>query len=667
MEKMKKKEKVMHRFFVLLLAVMTVSVFGAVPVRAEDNSQQYETEVLAQTNRERISVGLPPLTTFGSIEQSADVRAKEIAEYFSHERPDGTDCFTAIEVLWPNTAGENIARAYPTPLSVVDGWMNSPGHRANILNEEFTHLSVGYYEASSRNWVQMFLGTCKFDAMSLSTNEVTVNQGTSLAAQNITVYMHCAKHGTSTMPLTDEMVIGFNSQVTGSQQVTVRYSDSLTAALTVNVRHEHTWSCAHDGSSHWLVCDCGEVKDTAKHDWSRKDGTCAICGLGCTHGGVKTGTCKTCGAFLGAADISRGALTLSQKSWTYTGKAVRPGVTVKYGSTTLKANTDYTVQYSGNTNPGTARVTVLGKGNYKGTLTANFTISVSVGKVSLGSVRADSSAKVTLSWNAVSGATGYRVFRKTGSSGWKILKTVNAGTKQCADTAVRAGTKYTYTVRAYRTVNGKIYWGDYDRTGLSVTPPMVGTVKLGSIKASSSTKVTLSWNTVSGATGYRIYRRTGSGSWKTLKTVTVKTRQYTDTTAKAGTKYTYTVRAYKRASGKTYWGSYDKKGLTAVTPKAAVKVGTVKLGSIKANSSAKVTLSWNTVSGATGYRIYRKTGNGSWTALRTVNAKIRRFTDTTAKAGTKYTYTVRAYRRVNGRIYWGSYNKKGLTVTTPKK
>ena len=95
-------------------------------------------------------------------------------------------------------------------------------------------------------------------------------------------------------------------------------------------------------------------------------------------------------------------------------------------------------------------------------------------------------------------------------------------------------------------------------------------------------------------------------------------------------------------------------------------VGTVRLRAVDRISSTKVRLTWNKVSQASGYRVYRKTGNSGWKALKNGSAAAWACTDTTVKPGTKYTYTVRAYRRVNGKVIWGGYEKKGLTVTVPK-
>ena len=100
-------------------------------------------------NEERAKEGLSALQTNGAINEAAQVQVKEISTLFDHTRPDGTTCFTALDDagIRYSTAGENIAVGYSTPEQVVNGWMNSEGHRANILNASFTPIGVGYDSA----------------------------------------------------------------------------------------------------------------------------------------------------------------------------------------------------------------------------------------------------------------------------------------------------------------------------------------------------------------------------------------------------------------------------------------------------------------------------------------------------------------------------------------
>lgn len=116
----------------------------------------YCTEVLRLVNEERAKQGLSSLAWSDSLAESATVRAKEIIVKFSHTRPDGTSCFTVN----PKARGENIASGYNSPQAVVTAWMNSPGHRANILNSSYTTLGIGYVKSAeggyTHYWVQLF-------------------------------------------------------------------------------------------------------------------------------------------------------------------------------------------------------------------------------------------------------------------------------------------------------------------------------------------------------------------------------------------------------------------------------------------------------------------------------------------------------------------------------
>lgn len=113
-------------------------------------------EVLRLVNEQRAAKGLSPLTYYHAGQAAGDIRAAEIKTTFSHTRPNGESCFTVLSEagISYRAAGENIAYGYRTAEAVMGGWMNSDGHRANILNESFTHLIVGY---ADNHWVQLFL------------------------------------------------------------------------------------------------------------------------------------------------------------------------------------------------------------------------------------------------------------------------------------------------------------------------------------------------------------------------------------------------------------------------------------------------------------------------------------------------------------------------------
>lgn len=120
----------------------------------------YAEQVVKLVNEERAKHGLSPLTIDKSVESAALVRSKEIEKSFSHTRPNGSSFSSALKEQGVSFmgAGENIAWGQKSPEEVMQGWMNSEGHRANILNAKFTKIGVGYYQNSNGTnyWTQLF-------------------------------------------------------------------------------------------------------------------------------------------------------------------------------------------------------------------------------------------------------------------------------------------------------------------------------------------------------------------------------------------------------------------------------------------------------------------------------------------------------------------------------
>lgn len=123
-------------------------------------SGSYAEQILNLVNAERSKAGLSALTLDASAERAANIRAQEIQQSFSHTRPDGSNFSTALSQAGVSfrTSGENIAYGQNSAEEVMQGWMNSSGHRANILNRNFTSIGIGHVEDARGTdyWTQLF-------------------------------------------------------------------------------------------------------------------------------------------------------------------------------------------------------------------------------------------------------------------------------------------------------------------------------------------------------------------------------------------------------------------------------------------------------------------------------------------------------------------------------
>jgi len=126
----------------------------------DNNMHAFIKEVVDLVNAERAKEGLSPLTLDIKVQAAAQVRATECEQSFSHTRPDGSSFATALKEqnVSYRGAGENIAWGQRSPQAVMNAWMNSAGHRVNIMNPNFTSIGVGYYQnANGTNyWCQLF-------------------------------------------------------------------------------------------------------------------------------------------------------------------------------------------------------------------------------------------------------------------------------------------------------------------------------------------------------------------------------------------------------------------------------------------------------------------------------------------------------------------------------
>lgn len=125
------------------------------------DKEQLINDIFVLINSERLNVNLHALLYNDSLQATADIRAREAAQKFSHTRPDGTECYTVFPEDY-NTAGENLLMSdneIATPKNMVDTWMASQGHKDNILAQRYTDTAIGIYQTETTTFVaQVFIG-----------------------------------------------------------------------------------------------------------------------------------------------------------------------------------------------------------------------------------------------------------------------------------------------------------------------------------------------------------------------------------------------------------------------------------------------------------------------------------------------------------------------------
>ena len=267
----------------------------------------------------------------------------------------------------------------------------------------------------------------------------------------------------------------------------------------------------------------------------------------------------------------------------------------------------------------------------------------------LKSASSSSYNSITVKWNSVSEAQGYRVYRKVSGTSWKRIAEIEGENVSWKDTGLTCGTTYTYTVRAYVKDGESYLLSTYDQSGLSAVPvPSAPELKHTSSETSS---VSLEWGKVSGATAYRIYRKIPGESWNRLDTVKNNITSYTDKTAKKSVKYIYTVKAMHNSVN----GKYNKSGI-----QGAVLLPAATLKSVYISSKGNSKIQWSKQSGAEGYFVYRKEDGKSWSRVGNVSSKTTSFAEKELAADKNYCYTVAGYMNLNGKKVKGNHDKSGL-------
>ena len=254
----------------------------------------------------------------------------------------------------------------------------------------------------------------------------------------------------------------------------------------------------------------------------------------------------------------------------------------------------------------------------------------------------NTSAGVKIDWNLVSNATGYIVYRRQGNGAFqKVAGFTDGTTKSYVDKTAVSGTKYSYAVKA---INGSVQSQYVSKDVVFAKSLVAPQFTL----TSTSTGVKVDWNLVSGATGYIVYRREGNETFKKVAGFTDGvTKSYLDKTAVSGKKYAYAVKAINGNVQSTY----NTKEITYLTTLATPQFTLEQVdGGVK--------ISWNLVDNATGYIVYRRTKNGTFSKLAGfTDGKTKSYVDKSVVNGTEYYYAVKA---INGSIQ-STYTSKSIT------
>lgn len=273
--------------------------------------------------------------------------------------------------------------------------------------------------------------------------------------------------------------------------------------------------------------------------------------------GTKKYTCKNCGT---TKTETIAKLVCTKHAWDAGVVTIQPTYktegTRKYTCTNCGETKTETIARLVCTTHAWDNGTVTKKATYTATGVRKYTCKtcgaakqVTIAKLKLTKVTvkaAQQTSAVKLTWNRSAGALGYKIYRRTAKGRYVCIKTVKSGTTSYVDKTVKSGNRYYYCVKAY---NGNVLSGYTEASILYIKAPVVTVRK-------SAQGVKLSWKKSAGAKKYIVYRKTPTGKYRAVKTVTAKTLSWTDKTAKKGQTYYYIVKA---VNNKTYSAASPQK------------------------------------------------------------------------------------------------------------
>lgn len=297
-------------------------------------------------------------------------------------------------------------------------------------------------------------------------------------------------------------------------------------------------------------------------------------------------------------------------------------------------------------------VWTIGGNNYYGTYSSALTAPTLPAQVTNVRVDKQTGKTVSLAWDSVNGADGYRIYQyNSDSDSYEELDTVGADRTSYEVTGLASACEYRFKIRASKTMNANTYWGEYSEKVVAVTKP--DKVAELSARTLGASEIELTWKKSSHVTGYQIYRLDGQ-TGKYVKIATVEESMpasYIDRKLSAATEYSYKVRAYKNFEGTSYYGSFSNVKSQVTKPD--------KVQRLKASTKASaVTLKWAASENVTGYQIYRlNTKTKKYEKIATINGADKiTYKNKSLKKGKTYRYKIRAYKKYNGTTYYGGFS-----------
>lgn len=417
---------------VLTMPAAALAAEGTTPVKI--TAERYDAaawEVLELVNAEREKAGLKPLELDSKLQDAAMVRAAESVVYFSHTRPDGSGCWTAgVEYM----VGENLAVGQTSPKQVVDAWMNSPAHRANILHKEYSSIGIGCV-----NYNGIWFWDQAFARMA---GDGKVPDG----GDKIQLEVNLMR---GLLQLMLRGISDFNLTVGGDETYQIKIG-------TVNAGWEHM-AVELDPS----LFDIRSTNESVLKPAA--DGTLTPVSVGTANLVVSL---KADGEFVMIQEVRVSKalkaedIALSYNSCTYSGKANKPAVTIE-GLT----EDDYVVSYKNNVKVGTATVTITGVGDVSGTVTKTFKINHDrPDQVSLKSPTTGKSHYVKVRWDDED-CDGYQIRYATNSS-FKNSKSIYVKDGDQLTRTIKnlkKGKRYYVKVRAYNNYEDTKVFGKWSK------------------------------------------------------------------------------------------------------------------------------------------------------------------------------------------------------------